>query len=105
MTPVEPCPDCNKLVWIIAEGGVEAEVREALEERDLEHYTLFEQIKGSGETGRKEGDAVFPGINNVIMIAMNDRDIPGLVEALHEIRDSFIIRPGMKVIVTDCEMY
>jgi hypothetical protein len=105
MTPLEPCPNCNKLVWIIAEGGVEAEVMEALEERNLEHYTLFEQVKGAGETGRKEGDAIFPGINNVIMIAMDEDDIPDLVEALHKIRDSFIIKPGMKVIVTDCVMY
>jgi len=105
MTPVEPCGDCNKLVWIIAEGGVESEVMEALEGFDLKHYTLFQQIEGSGETGHKAGNAIFPGINMVIMIAMHESKIEPLVTRLHEIQESFIIQPGMKVIVTDCVMY
>jgi hypothetical protein len=105
MMPPEPCPDCNKLVYIISETGTDRQVRELLDALELEDYTLFEQIKGSGETGRKDGDAIFPGINNVIMIAMDEERIPELVHGLHEIRDSFIIQPGMKVIVTDCVMY
>jgi len=105
MTPPEPCGDCNKLVYIIAETGTDREIRELLGRLQLEHYTLFEQVKGAGETGRKDGDAVFPGINNVTMIAMNEERIPELVHGLHQIRDSFIIQPGMKVIVTDCVMY
>jgi hypothetical protein len=105
MMPPEPCSDCNKLVYIIAESGTYTQVRALLARLELEHYTLFEQVKGAGETGRKEGDAVFPGINSVIMIAMNEEKIPELVHGLHEIRDSFIIQPGMKIIVTDCVMY
>ncbi len=105
MMPPEPCSDCNKLVFVIAETGTYAQVRELLDELELENYTQFEQVKGSGETGRKEGSAVFPGINNVMMIAVNEEKIPALVEGLHRIRDSFIIQPGMKVIVTDCVMY
>ena len=105
MMPPEPCGDCNKLVYIIAETGTYVQIRELLAEMELEHYTLFEQVKGSGETGRKEGSAIFPGINNVMMVAMNEEKIPALVNGLHEIRDSFIIQPGMKVIVTDCVMY
>lgn len=103
--PVQPCSDCNKLVYIIAETGTDLQIRKLLKRLDLEHYTLFEQVKGAGETGRKDGDAVFPGINNVMMIAMNEGKLPDLVEGLHKIRDSFIIQPGMKVIVTDCVMY
>jgi len=105
MLPPEPCPDCDKLVFIIAETGTETQVRDLLKGLGLEHYTLLEQVKGSGETGRKDGDAVFPGINNVMMIALDSAKLPELLTGLHEIRDSFIIRPGLKVIVTDCLMY
>src|SRR5690554_5119355 len=105
MTPLKPCGECNKLVWIIAESGVETELMDLLDELELVHYTLFEQIEGSGETGHKAGDAIFPGINMVIMIAMPAALVEPLVTRLHEIRDSFIIQPGMKVIVTDCVMY
>ena len=103
--PPEPCPDCDKLVYIIAETGADRQIRELLADMKLEHYTLFEQVKGSGETGRRDGDAIFPGINNVMMVAMDEKKIPDLVNRLHEIRDSFIIQPGMKIIVTDCVMY
>ena len=100
-----PCSDCNKLVFVIVETGAETETLEVLDRLDLDHYTRFEQIKGEGETGRKDGDAVFPGINTVLMIAMPEDRIPPLVEALHAVRDGFIITPGMKIIVTDCVMY
>jgi len=105
MATPTPCSECNKLVLVIVETGVEAETLEALESLDLEHYTRFEQIKGRGETGRKDGDAVFPGINTVLMMAMHEDKIPPLIEALHKVRDQFIITPGMKIIVTECVMY
>ena len=105
MRAAEPCGDCNKLVFVMVETGAESQALEALERLGLDHYTRFEQIKGQGETGRKDGDAVFPGINTVMMIAMNGERIQALVEALHEVRDSFLIKPGLKIIVTDCVMY
>ena len=105
MASAEPCSERSKLVWIIAESGTEEPVMELLAELGLEHYTRFQQIEGSGETGHKQGNAIFPGINMVIMIAMDEDLVEPLVMRLHEIRDAFIVRPGMRVIVTDCVMY
>ena len=105
MDAPEPLAGADKLAFIIFEGGTEAEVIQILDELGLEHYTAFEQIKGTGETGRKEGNAIFPGINNILMVAMPREKIAPLVERLHIVRDSYIVQPGMKVIVTDCVMY
>lgn len=105
MAPLQRCDRCNKLVWIIAESGVETQLMETFEQLGIENYTLFEQIEGKGETGRKQGNAIFPGINHVIMVAVPEDVIDPLVERLHEIRDSYIVTPGMKIIVTDCVMY
>ena len=105
MCAFQPCSECNKLVWVIVESGIEREVSDAMSELDLHHYTRFQQIEGAGDTGHKQGNAIFPGINMVIMIAMQEDRIEPLVLRLHEIRDSYIIPPGMKVIVTDCVMY
>jgi len=105
MMPLQPCSDCNRLAFVIFESGADSEVMAALEELELEHYTLFEQTKGAGETGRKEGSAIFPGINTMLLIAMPEDRVEPLVRRLHEIRDSFMVTPGMKVIVTDCVMY
>ena len=85
------CSECNKLVLVMVETGAESGALEALERLGLDHYTRFEQIRGQGETGRKDGDAVFPGINTMLMIAMNGERVQALVEALHEVRDSFLI--------------
>jgi len=105
MDAPEPLAGADRLVFIIFEGGAEAEVLQILDELGLEHYTTFEQIKGTGETGRKEGNAIFPGINNILMVAMPGEKVVPLVERLHVVRDSYIVQPGMKVIVTDCVMY
>lgn len=105
MNSSEPSNETLKLAWIIFESGTDAEVTAALEEMGISHYTRFEQVKGQGETGRKEGTAVFPGINIVLMVALPEDKIAPLVQRLHEIRDSFVITPGMKVIVTDCVMF
>lgn len=105
MDALEPCADCNRLVWVIVESGIESQLMETLADLGVEHYTLFQQIEGKGETGHKQGNAIFPGINHVVMIAMAEEIIPPLVERLHEIRDSYIVKPGVRVIVTDCVMY
>ncbi len=105
MTSADPQKKPLKLAWIIFESGTESQVTAALEEMGISHYTRFEQVKGQGETGRKEGTAIFPGINIVLMVALPEETIAPLVQRLHEIRDSFVVTPGMKVIVTDCVMY
>lgn len=105
MDAPQPLAGADKLVFIIFESGAEAEVVDVLEQLGLEHHTAFEQIKGTGETGRKEGNAIFPGINGILMVAMPGDKVAPLVQRLHEVRDSYTVQPGMKVIVTDCVMY
>lgn len=100
-----PAAGVDKLALIIYESGTEAEVMATLAEFGLAHYTVFEQIKGQGETGRKEGNAIFPGINSVLLVALGAELVEPLVARLHELRDSYIVRPGMKVIVMDGVMY
>jgi len=39
------------------------------------------------------------------MIALPEDMIEPVVERRHDLRDAYIVRPGMKVIVTDCVMY
>ena len=95
----------DKLVIIIVESNAEPDVMGALEELGLEHYTRFGDITGHGETGRKDGTAIFPGLNTVLLVAMPAEKVEPLVEALHRVRDEFIVTPGMKIIVTDCVMY
>lgn len=95
----------DKLALIIVESSAEPDVLAALEALGIVHYTRFADISGHGETGRRDGTAIFPGLNTMIMAAIPGESVQPLVEALHEVRDSFLVTPGMKIIVTDCVMY
>lgn len=95
----------NKLAMIILDTGAEPDVMQALEELGIEHHTRFADVSGHGETGRKEGTAIFPGLNTVLLVAVPGEKVEPMLKALHEVRDSFIVTPGLKIIVTDCEMY
>ncbi len=93
-----------KLVILVAEEGVDADVMEVMEQMGLKYYTRFTDVVGSGETGRRDGDAIWPGLNTVLVVYMRADQVPALVERCHEVRDSYPITPGMKFIVLDAEM-
>lgn len=95
----------DKLALIIVDSSAEPDVLAALEDLGIVHYTRFADISGHGETGRRDGTAIFPGLNTIILAAIPGEKVPPMVAALHEVRDQFIVTPGMKIIVTDCAMY
>jgi hypothetical protein len=94
----------TKLVFIICDQGVEPDVMEILQTQGLGHYTRWTDCQGSGETGRREGSPIWPGLNTVLMVVMAEDGIEPLRAALHQVRDSFPITPGLKLIVTDAVM-
>ncbi|MHB8994234.1 MAG: PG0541 family transporter-associated protein [Armatimonadota bacterium] len=91
----------TKLVFIICDAGVEPDAMDILRAQGHEHYTLWGDCEGAGETGIRQGNPVWPGLNTVIMVVMAADAIEPLVTELHKMRDSFAITPGMKLIVTD----
>ncbi len=95
----------DKLALIIVESSAEPDVMAALEELDLKNYTRFADVPGHGETGRRDGSPIFPGLNTLLMLAIPGDKVEPMVTSLHGVRDSFIVTPGMKIIVTDCQMY
>jgi hypothetical protein len=99
-----PDSPTTSLVILIVDGGVEPDVREALAARGLDHFTRFSDISGAGETGRREGDPIWPGLNTVFYIVMENDQIQPLVDQLHAIRATYPITPGMKFIVVPAQM-
>ena len=95
----------DKLAIIIVESSAEPDVQAVLEELEIVHYTRFAEVPGHGETGRKDGTAIFPGLNTLLMVAIPADKVEPMVTALHEVRDSFLVTPGLKIIVTDCVMH
>ena len=91
----------TKLVFIVFDQGVEPDVMEILQRVGLSHYTSWGDCVGSGETGTRQGTPIWPGLNTAVMIAMPEERVEPLREALHAMRATFPITPGLKIIITD----
>jgi hypothetical protein len=94
----------SKLVLIIIDQGVEMDVMGAMGETGLTHFTRLSDVSGAGETGRREGDPVWPGLNTVLLVYMRADQVQPLIDRCHAIRDSYPITPGMKFIMLSAEM-
>ena len=94
----------TSLVILVVDQGVEMDVTQTMQEMGLDHFTKFSDIAGAGETGPREGNPIWPGLNTVLYIVMENEKIQPLVDRLHEIRDSYPITPGMKFIVVPAQI-
>ena len=94
----------TKLVFVVCDQGVEPDVMDCLMTLGLPHYTRWTDCQGSGEAGLREGTPVWPGLNSVLMVVMPEEQVEPLRAALHAVRDSFPITPGLKMVITDAIM-
>jgi hypothetical protein len=95
----------HSLLTVVFDQGVEPDVMELLERLGLDHFTKFTDVSGAGETGRHEGDPIWPGLNTMLLLYMETGRVDEFVERMHAIRDSFPVTPGMKIIVTPAIMH
>lgn len=69
-----------KRVEIIFEESNENEIMMILRQAGVENYTRFHGVTGKGASGEKLGNAIGPGINNVIVVYV-DEEVAGRVVA------------------------
>jgi hypothetical protein len=96
--------ETTSLVIAIFDQGVEPDVMSVLPEMGIKYFTKFGDVEGSGETGRREGTPIWPGLNTVLLIVMPSEQVDPLIERLHAVRDSFPLTPGMKFIIAPVRM-
>ena len=94
-----------KQVTVIFESGVLLDIMRVLEEQGIRRWTRLSDAKGAGERNVHEGTAVWPRHNEVLLLVMPEEAVRPLIDRCHEVRDSFPLKPGMKFIVSDCEIY
>ena len=100
MEPANP----TSLVIAIVDQGVEPDTMAVLRERGIEHYTQLSDVAGVGETGPRAGNPIWPGLNTVLFMVLPTEQVQPLIDRLHQVRDSFLVTPGMKFIVTPAEI-
>jgi nitrogen regulatory protein PII len=86
-----------KLAFIIYGNAIDIEVAEALEALGLSSYTKWREVLGKGKTsGSRLGDHIWPGVNSMRMIALEDDQAASLVDALRPLKERFA-HEGLKL--------
>jgi len=94
-----------KLATIVYDQAVHADILGVLEKHGIKGYTWWRDVHGSGETGIKDGSPIWPGLNIVLMTVIGEEKVAPLIEALHELKNSFPMTPGLRILVSDVEIH
>ena len=94
-----------KQVIAIFDSGVLPDIMRVLEELEIRRWTRLPDAKGAGERNIREGSAIWPGLNDVLLLVLPPEKVQPLIERCHAVRDSFPLKPGMRFVVSDCEIY
>lgn len=76
-----------KRVEIIFEESNENEIMMILRQAKVENYTRYHGVTGRGESGEKLNNAVGPGINNVIVVIVDEEAAGRVVAAVRRFQD------------------
>lgn len=92
-----------KLLLIIYDGGIDDDVMSIVEELAPAGHTKLFGAHGFGGTGRKEATPVWPGSNNLLLVAVTPDQAAALVRALRELQATFHRKPGITVFGLEAE--
>ncbi len=86
-----------RLLFIIIDQSIEPDVLEVFEQQGVEHWSRWADVHGSGRTGTKRGDPIWPGLNIVFLVGVSAEVVEPLVQSLHAMRDTFPLTPGLRI--------
>lgn len=92
-----------KLVTVIYDGGIDEAVLEQVEAMNLSGWTRLVEAHGVGGAGRRRGDQIFPGTNNVLLVALPDERVNELWRRLRALQATFRLKPGITIFVQPVE--
>ena len=92
-----------KVVIICYNVAIGQEVMEALKKTGVKNYTRFERAQGVGDlAGPHLGTNVWPAVNSVMIIALEDEKKDKLIEKIKELRKK-LGKEGVKAFVLPLE--
>jgi len=92
-----------KLVIICYNVAIHEEALEILKEVGIQSYTRFEEVQGVGKlSGPHLGTHIWPAINSVLMVALEEDKKDKLIEKIKELRKQ-LGREGVKAFVLPVE--
>lgn len=92
-----------KMVFVVFNEGIEAEVMEGLATCHVESYTKLDKVHGVGKlSGPHMGTHIWPASNTLLMIGCEDNTKDQILEAVRKLRGAFP-REGVKAFVLPME--
>ncbi len=92
-----------KMVMIVYNEAIDLEVMEVLADCAMKNYTKVMGVFGKGSTsGTHGGDDIWPGRNNILYVACDDKQAKQMVLCVKELRKS-LGKEGIKAFVLPLE--
>ncbi len=83
-----------QMLMLAFRSSLKERVHVLLEQCDVRAYTELPETIGAGQTGPAEGVSFYPGVNHVIMVAVDDAQADRIEQAVKAWRDEVVQRPG-----------
>ena len=77
------------MVLIIHDRAIDEEVGDLLSALDLQYYTKWKDVVGVGEKDPHLGDHVWPGLNNVTMVVVEEGKEEKLMKSIKALQAVF----------------
>ncbi len=77
------------MVHIVYDRAIDEELDETLSALDIQYYTKWKDVSGVGRNDPHLGDHVWPGLNNVLMIVIDNEKKDILLERVRSLQSSF----------------
>jgi len=92
-----------KMLLILCSSSRLDEVRELIDEHEVQGYSEIADIRGSGETGKHMGTRAWPGTSCMIFAAVESEKAEELIGAVEALCTSCAPDEGMRVMVLPVE--
>lgn len=100
-----------KLVTLIYDSGIDEAVVEEVDavvkrvaDPHTRGWTRLVDAHGFGGTGYRRGDQIFPGTNNVLLVALPDEFVPDVWRRMRRLQSTFRLKPGITILVQPVEV-
>ncbi|OPX28123.1 MAG: hypothetical protein B1H08_06525 [Candidatus Omnitrophica bacterium 4484_171] len=88
-----------KMVFIMYNIAINDEVMQILKDMEIEYYTRWDRATGCGKTsGLHLGNHIWPPVNSVLAIAVEDKKKDELIKQIKELRKK-LGKEGIKAFV------
>ncbi len=92
------------MIFIVYNRAIDEEMKDLLNDLNIKYYTRWVDVTGVGTKGPNFGDHVWPGLNNVVMVVVDESLKEQIADALNKLRERFPAVGLKAFVIPDVEM-